>query len=298
MLTALRGAARQALAALGRHGASPLVFRLARRPAAAAPPISVHMLVSSRTWHAGLLAIISFEHFTERRWEFFMHEDGSVDQASRRQIERWLPGVRFVPRPEAEQRLANDLRAHPRSLAHRAKWILLLKFFDSIAFAPHPRFIVLDSDVIFFRRPPEILEWADSGREECWFNHDTKEVYCASRDRIEPVFGFPLWDRVNSGLCLLAAETFSRDMSERFLAEMEDRADRPIFFEQTLFAFHASRRNRGGLLPRKYEISWGYLRAAGSVCRHYVGAFKSDLLYVEGATSLLYLLVRRRLLGR
>lgn len=298
MLTSVRAALRGGLASLGRRVVSPLVFAFARRPIDPAPPISVHMLVSGRTWHAGVLAAISFEYFTGRRWELFIHEDGSVDATARAEIERRLPGVRFVPRPEAEAKLADYLTAAPRARAQRSKWNMLLKFFDSLAFAPHERFIVLDSDVIFFRRPDEILAWADSDRDECWFNQDTKEVYCTSRARIEAAFGFSMWDRVNSGLCLLTKSTFSRELSERFIAELEPVAEQPIFFEQTLFAFHASHRNRGGLLPRRYEISWGYLRARDSVCRHYVGAFKHDLLYVEGAPTLLALLLRDRILRR
>jgi hypothetical protein len=40
------------------------------------------------------------------------------------------------------------------------------------------------------------------------------------------------------------------------------------------------------------------LRAPGSICRHYVGAFKHDLLYIEGAPSLLALLAISRTLQR
>jgi hypothetical protein len=43
---------------------------------------------------------------------------------------------------------------------------------------------------------------------------------------------------------------------------------------------------RGGALPKQYEINWGYLKSRGAVCRHYVGAFKHDLLYIEGASIL------------
>jgi lysophospholipase L1-like esterase len=48
---------------------------------------------------------------------------------------------------------------------------------------------------------------------------------------------------------------------------------------------------RGGALPPTYEINWGYLRSPGAVCRHYVGAFKHDLLYIEGATVLFFRLL-------
>lgn len=287
MLTKLRRALRHGACLAGRHLAAPAVYAIARRPPAPEVPISVHMLVSSRTWHAGVLAAISFEHFTGRRWPLFIHDDGSVSQSNRMEIERRLPGVRFVPRAEAEKRAAEFLSGHPKCLANRSRHNMFLKFFDSVAFAPHERFIVLDSDVIFFNRPAEILDWADSGREECWFNEDTKETYCIPREHIEKALGIPLWHKVNSGLCLLQKKAVSIDLSERLLAEFELSAHHPQFFEQTLFALNASAFNRGGLLPRKYDINWGYLRRKGSVCRHYVGAFKHDLLYIEGAPTLL-----------
>ena len=287
MLTRLRSALRRGAALAGRDLAAPGVFALARRPSGAEAPISVHMLVSSRTWHAGVLAAVSFEFFTGRRWQFIIHDDGSVDERARGQIERLLPGVRFVARAEAERRAAEFLSAHPKCLANRSRHNLFLKFFDAVAFAPHERFIVLDSDVLFFDRPQEILDWADSGRGECWFNEDTKETYCISRDQIEAALGIPLWSRVNSGLCLMHKPAVSLDLSERLLASFEGNAWHPQFFEQTLFALNASAFNQGGMLPRKYDINWGYLRCKGSVCRHYVGAFKHDLLYIEGAPTLL-----------
>ena len=49
----------------------------------------------------------------------------------------------------------------------------------------------------------------------------------------------------------------------------------------------ASAWNRGGALPRTYEISWGFFRQKKSIARHYIGAFKHDVLYIEGPITLL-----------
>ena len=117
--------------------------------------LSVHMLLSSRTWHAGLLSLISFEFFTERRWNLFIHDDGSVDAQARHRIESVLPGVRFVPRSEAEVRVREALIDYPLCWKHRSNHNLFLKFFDVPLFAPNNRFIFLDSDVLFFQQPKE-----------------------------------------------------------------------------------------------------------------------------------------------
>jgi hypothetical protein len=261
-----------------------------RRREGAEVPVSVHMLVSSETWDAGIMAAISFEHFSGRRWPLFIHEDGSVSVAQRAVIERVLPGVRFVPRAEAEARASAHLVEHPKCLSNRRRHNLFLKFLDFPAYAPYDRFVVLDSDVIFFKRPGEILEWVDAGKEECWFNEDTKEKYCIPRPQIEEALQMKIWERVNTGICLMPKSAISLELSERLITAFETNAHHPQFFEQTLYAVMASALNRGGMLPATYNINWGYLRAPGSICRHYVGAFKHDLLYIEGAPSLLALL--------
>ena len=283
---------------MGRHAISPLIFRLHRRPRGMEVPVSVHMLVSSETWDAGILAAISFENFSGRRWPLFIHEDGSVTEAQRTVIENILPGVRFVPRPEAEKVMETHLAKHPKSLSNRNRHNLFLKFFDFPAYAPYDRFVVLDSDVIFFKRPEEILSWVDAGKEECWFNEDTKEKYCIPRPRIEEELRMKIWERVNTGICLMPKSAISLELGERLIAAFETSAHHPQFFEQTLYALMASALNKGGMLPATYNISWGYLRAPGSICRHYVGAFKHDLLYIEGAPSLLALLAISRTLQR
>ncbi|HEY5706496.1 MAG TPA: hypothetical protein VIS96_13070 [Terrimicrobiaceae bacterium] len=256
------------------------------------------MLVSSQTWDAGILAAISFERCSGRRWPLFIHDDGSVNETQRRVIQKTLPGVHFIPRAEAEKVMATNLVSHPKCLSNRSRHNLFLKFFDFPAYAPYDRFVVLDSDVIFFKRPGEILDWADAGREECWFNEDTKEKYCIPRPRIEEELRMKIWQRVNTGICLMPKSAISLDLGERLIAAFETNAHHPQFFEQTLYALMASALDKGGMLPPTYNINWGYLRAPGSICRHYVGAFKHDLLYIEGAPSLLALLAISRTLQK
>ena len=288
LFQSVRSTGRTMLREFGRQIVAPIVTQGARRPDGEEGPVSVHILVSSKTWPMGLLAAHSFEYFTQRRWKLFIHEDGSVDDFARRRIERQMPGVRFVSRHEANAEAEKFLKNYPACLRNRSKHNLFLKFFDSLALAPHEQYIVLDADLFFYAKPEELLSWVDARKQECWFNQDTKEVYCLPRNQIEPAMGVTLWDRVNSGLCLVCKEAMSLDLSEKLLATFEDKAWHPQFFEQSLFALNGSAFNRGGMLPAKYEISWNVLRQRRSVCRHYVGPFKFDILYVEGPATLFW----------
>ena len=294
IVTDMRAAVRALLAKIG-HGIGSFVIAVWKRPKGPEIPVSVHVLVSSKTWHGGLLAAISFELLTGRRWQMFVHDDGTVGEQARRRIERTLPGVRFVPRVEADERAREFLRSEPVTLDHRSRHNLFLKIFDVPAFATGSKFVMLDSDVIFFRRPQEILDWALGDGDGCFYNEDTKEKYCIPRPQIEEALGFPLWPSFNSGLVLMPLAAIDLGLAARFLREFETTAHHPQFFEQTLYCVMGSAWGRGGALPRKYEINWGYLKSKGAVCRHYVGKFKHDLLYIEGAPMLAWNCLRQRL---
>lgn len=243
------------------------------------------------------MAAASLEHHTGRRWRFYFHDDGTLDAAARNRIAQIFDDVVIVGRAEADQRASETMARHPKCLEHRSRHNLFLKFFDFHAWTPGGRFIVLDSDVIFFRRPEEILAWVDGGADTYHYNEDTKEKFCIPREFLEQGLGLAMWPRFNSGLVLVPKHAMSLDLSERLLAAFEETAHHPQFFEQTLYALMGSAWNRGGSLPATYEISWGYFRRPGAICRHYVGAFKHDLLYIEGATHLWWQSCVRRRLG-
>lgn len=285
MLTGLRHNVRQVWARIGRTFFAEEAIRRHVRPSRVIADPAVHMLVSSKTWHAGILAAVTFEHHSGRRWKFFIHDDGTLEKTHRKRITDVFDDATIVDRAAADARAREFLAGHPKCLDRRGRHNLFLKFSDFIAWTPGRRFIVLDSDVIFFRAPGEIVEWAESGADTCHYNEDTKEKYCIPRAFIAERLGVEMWPRFNSGLVLLPSAAVSLALSERLAVAFEDDAHHPQFFEQTLYGLMSSIWNRGGPLPSTYEISWGYLRRRHATCRHYVGDFKHDLLYIEGATS-------------
>jgi len=286
MLKELRRAIRKVLARVGASAGDVAISRR-RRPQQPGGDPTVHMLVSSKTWHAGIMAAASFEQHTGRCWKFFIHEDGTVDEVAREKILHVFPDATFVSRREADAKMQDVLKFYPACADQRSRHNLFLKFSDFAAFAPGQRFLVLDSDVIFYRPPKEILDWVDSGAETCLYNEDTKEKYCIPRGHIGEALGIDLWPRFNSGLVLLPSAAVDLSLAEKLVTAFRTTAHHPQFFEQTLYGLMASAWGLGGALPPAYEISWGYLRQRGAVCRHYVGDFKHDLLYIEAGAAIL-----------
>ena len=256
-------------------------------------PLEVHMVTGERDWRLALWALASWCHFTGRRWRFVVHDDGSLPPSGRDLIGSLFPGARVRLRAEADLLMEKRLADYPLSAAYRQSSPLGLKVFDIPVMAADRRYIVLDSDLLFFGAPEEILRWATRDDDTCWFNRDVAEASLVSAETAKENLGLDLWPRVNSGLCLVAGNAVDLEFCERCLREtgMMDGGDWKI--EQTLYALCASRHGRGGLLPRTYEVSLGRQAARDAICRHYVGAVR-DRFYAEGLSRLKPILLNGR----
>jgi hypothetical protein len=199
--------------------------------------------------------------------------------------------TRFVRRTESDAEMARVLRAFPMCMQYRSSHPLGLKIFDMAHYAESERFLVLDSDVLFFRPPREIMDWSRGPEpRECWFNEDIQESALISAADAEDDLGVKLWPRVNSGLCLLHRPAIDFDFCDHTLAVTSILRGKQWRVEQTLFALCASRHGRGGLLPRTYEVSLGRYSSANAIARHYVGAVRQRF-FGEGLKRLAPLLL-------
>jgi hypothetical protein len=229
--------------------------------------------------------LASWFHFTQQGWHVVIHDDGSLCDDATRTLRRMFPGARIIPRAEADAALERSLIPYPFCLDYRRTHPLALKIFDMPHFAEGDRFLIIDSDVLFFQRPGEVINWTRAGTDDCWFNEDVEEGTLVSPDEAFAELGVKLWRRVNSGLCLLFKQALDFDFCDCALAQTSILRGHVWRIEQTLFALCASRHGKGGLLPGDYEVSLKKHASAGVIARHYVGAVR-DRFYGEGLKRL------------
>lgn len=246
--------------------------------------IPVHLLTGAQDWQLAGWMLASFVHTTQRDWPIVLHDDGTLSLEATTFFIAHFPRLKVWPHAQANARMQPLLAGHPHCAAYRARHPLGLKIFDMPALTPGDRFIVLDSDLLFFRPPTEILAWADSGARACWFNQDAADTSLVTAEEARTL-GVDLWPAVNSGLGLLVRDAFDLAFCERALAETGIEEGHIWRIEQSLFALCASRFGVGGLLPRSYEVSLGNWAAPHAIARHYVGAVR-DRFYGEGLARL------------
>ena len=246
--------------------------------------VSLHMVLSRDGLLMGQLALRSLEFHSGSSWAPVLHDDGSLSDSDVAELQVNFPDATVIRRAEADAALGEALAGYPQCRDNRLKHPWFLKVFDTRHFAPHDRYIVIDSDIVFFRMPDFVLNWMEERLDTFWFMEDTKEKYSSPRAGIEAAMGFPLWKRVNSGLDLMVRPAVDLSLAEKFLERCAPMAREFHFLEQTFFAVAGSAWGKGGKLPVEYEISWTNFRRPGAVCRHYVGPFKNDALFIEGAS--------------
>ena len=233
--------------------------------------IPVHVLTGSDDWLLACWMLASWFHFTQRNWRVVIHDDGRLPPEARPAFVKMLPRVRGITAAEADRTVLDALAGHQACREYRLAHPLARKIFDVPILTQASRFIILDSDVLFFRKPEAILRWCAEGAGQCWFNEDVSEAMPISRSEVRNKLGIDIWHRVNSGLCLLDRSAIDLDLCELALRETTLLQKHIWLVEQTLFAICASARGRGGLLPPEYEVSLDETARPDAVARHYVG---------------------------
>jgi hypothetical protein len=245
-------------------------------------PVPIHVLTSGKDWLLAAWMLASWFHFTGRNWRATIHDDGTLPQSAVGAFARMFRGSRVISRAESDRAMERLLTPFPFCADYRKLHPRALKVFDPSHFAGASRFLLFDSDLLFFRAPATILDWVDAiENRECWFNEDAEERSLLTAREAAADLQVQLWSRVNSGLCLLQTSSIDLDFCDRVLAETSILRGDVARVEQTLLALCASRAEAGGVLPKTYEVSLRGRAREDGVSRHYAGPVR-DRFYGEG----------------
>ncbi len=254
------------------------------------PDCEVHILTWQRDYLNGLWAAKSFYRSAGVRWPLVWHEGGFLSPAARRRLIDHFPDARLITLKEADDRVGRLLAE--RGLSHcaacRRKSFMLLKLIDCLALSRAKYLLLLDTDVLFFARPQELLDAIVSGEPASLFNRDSKTWYNLSPDAARERYGIDLVEQVNAGLALVRREDWRLDMIDDFLTD-PDILSEPWLTEQTVQALMGSRIGME-FLPPTYPCSVeSGLTAPGGiplVAKHYPG-YPRPLYYREGIPHLI-----------
>jgi hypothetical protein len=249
----------------------------------------IHVLTSAADWLNLVWALKSFYFYSKRKYSLCIHDDGSLGSHEASTLRKHFPGARLISRMEADGKLEEVLASYPRSLAFRRSNHLAPKVFDFAHYLTAPRLLLLDSDILFFTEPVELLRRIeDTAYKLNSVNGDVSSAYTIDADIVRLTLGLEMPQRFNSGLGLIHRESMRFDWIEEFLA-LPGIIGHFWRIEQTIYAL-CSARFGVEMLPAGYDVHLDR-GIGGRPCRHYIGAIR-HLMYSEGIRDL----VRRHFL--
>ena len=263
-----------------------------RRAAAALTPIDlpvavdlppVRFLTGARFAHQTAFCAYSLcrtAGFTPRL-EFF--DDGSLSPAQARLLGGLFPGSRVIPSAESFHALEQHLPASrfPSLRFARERSPFMRKLLDMRAGHRGPS-LYLDSDMLFFSRPVELIAWLRSPCGERFMAEPGAGGYVDTPEILARDLGRTLTPGVNAGILALDDDDIDWPAFERTAAALGETRLSHLWAEQTLSAWFLSRPSAQALDAAAYRVCFSRRDLAGPdpVLRHYV--HKSKAPYVSG----------------
>ena len=251
--------------------------RLPPRPHPAAGAPEVCFLTGRRFWYQTAFCCWSLCQQSGREFAPVFIDDGSFDPALRDECMRLFPGARLLGAAEAEAALDTHLPSgrFPALRGQRLTYVHLRKLTD--AHAGHGGWrLVLDSDMLVFRRPDALLSWLDAPDRPVHML-DVKDAYgypAAALAALAP--GRPVPERLNVGVCGLRSDAIDWEKLEFWCQRLLSDYGTSYFLEQALVALLLS-----GESPLRLPAEDYLLMPTESECRrpkaalhHYVAESK------------------------
>lgn len=199
-------------------------------------PLSVHLLTGRRFWFQTAFCLHTLATHSGRALRPMIYDDGSLPAAEAEVLLRLFPAARIRPAAESRANLDSHL---PRSRfpTLRERWDNYPNIRKLIG--PHLNSsgwkLVMDSDILFFREPAELLGWIDAPGAP-FHAVDVTSSYGYSRSLMEHLCGFPVSELVNVGLCGLESGALDWPRIEEWCRELLEREGRSYYLEQALVA--------------------------------------------------------------
>jgi hypothetical protein len=213
------------------------------------------LLNHDRVWE-GAWALYSFRAFSGKAGKIVVHDDGTLDGEDVSLLKSLFPDIKIWPRTVADALCESRLRelGLESLLCFRNQSILALKLIDPVLLGESRSIILMDSDVLFYKAPVELLEAAC--RDEAAYSVCCCYCYCTSEEQLEQILGRRPSSLVNSGLLTVDRTKIDLRKLDNYLAAPEFwNSDGSVqyFAEQTLWACEMTR--LGAVpLPDSYAI--------------------------------------------
>lgn len=217
-------------------------------------PLTVSLLAGRKHASLAALALLSLQQSSRRPVYPVVHDDGTLAALYRDELKRFFPATRFVSADETREALDRVLpeKSFPFLRGTRLGYLHLRKLTDIHA-AGTGWTLVMDSDVIFYRRPDELLRAVDG----CEWAHmvDCQTNYGCGVRLLEDLTGLTVHPRLNAGLLNINSSEIDWDFLEYAASVILARAGFSYYLEQALLAVLMAKHGARAFTAGQYLVN-------------------------------------------
>lgn len=225
--------------------------------------IVIAILCGKKTVDEAIATLYSFYSNTDRRYSLAIFDDGTLTFDCCNKIHYYFKNSYSLLRKEADEKVLSFLdKEHLLKIKELRHNLVFASRLTDINFFMNGKIVIqLDSDVLFFNEPSEILQIVEGncGEQKYFsYNKDIMSSYCGNIEAIYKATGIKITPNFNAGLCTYIASVKNLYFFEEKLAE-----GLPVknlyYAEQTLLALLMTVREANPL-PPVYDLGFQIYR--------------------------------------
>jgi len=208
-------------------------LKITEPPADAA---EVYFLTGKKFWPLTAFCMYSMAKQSDNKLRAVFVDDGSLDESIIKTMQMQFPGCIVKTSSQIETDIKTYLPAskYPVINQKRAIYPHIKKLTDVHAGSKGWK-IVLDSDMLFFKKPAEMLQWLNDPQQP-FFLYDPIYSYHYSIKLMEQFAGNSIIPNLNVGAIGLKSESIDWDKLETWIAQLEAKEGTNYLLEQALSA--------------------------------------------------------------
>jgi len=249
------------------------------------PKYNVYFLTGKKYWFQTAFCLYSLQKNAGVNIQAFVIDDGSFDDELETQVAKQFPSTTTVIRSSQLLSLLNEKlpeKDFPVLRQRRIEYPHLRKLTDVHVLPGNGPKLVLDSDMLFFHKPVELLNWL-SEPTGFLFMKDVTESYGYTNGLMKELTGTPgIPERLNVGVAGIPSQVINWKTLEHWTGELLKREGTSYLQEQALTAMIAAKEKYTLLNASNYKVLPSITDTLiQEVLHHYVAESKYDY-FVKG----------------
>ncbi len=241
--------------------------------------LEIHILVCKRDFFNFLWSIKTFSYFSKLTFDLIIHEDGTLKESHIAILEKHCSKAKIIRYREASYQIDAHLSNHKycRKLRfHKDFFRQGIKIFDFPFYSKREKIMGLDPDVMFFRRPIELINFIRNKQHFVLGNGFS--AYELSENEIKKLYKINVMPALNYGLYHAPIDALNRLNFIESLLEiyLKNGSDFNKYTGQTIFALLLSSspgKNKHLILSSDYCVFQNFCKDS-----EYTAFYSSNLI--------------------